>query len=189
MEHVEFEDFTALEGEGFLLDDPELEMDFLTQLKQTEVVPGIVKYSLKVPKNVPLVAADSHIAAQVVHRTIQGEFTRANNNNWHMGRKLKLGGLNDRELVLCVKTMCPEEISYFKIDRHILDQNEEGQEMLTDVERKRLESGKLKDGYYRIEIKEETKVKTNPVGPLNLESQLKAIQDNKTVGNCDIFVV
>lgn len=183
VEAIEFEDYSELEGELLAYD---MDLSFLDKLQKSEIMKGITKYVLKVPKDVPLVEADSHISCMRHHRTKEGCWEKPNNANWQQGRKVKLLGQGEAELVACLKSMRLDEISYFLVDRAVLDQDlpDLESETLTPEEKKKLKADRLLDGYHRLQIVEEKKIKKNETGVSeSVESRLKHIQDLKTSGN------
>lgn len=182
---IEYDDFSDIEV-GPPEQTYEMDMSLLEKLPQSDVMEGIKKFGLKVPKHEPLVEGDSHISCQLHHRTREGCWEKPNNTNWQQGRKIKLAGQGDAELVACLKTMKPFEIAYFLIDRNTLDKTLPNldSETLTPQEKKKLKSDRLLDGYYRIEIVEEKKIKRNEPGVSeSLEDRLAHIRACKTNGN------
>lgn len=181
---VENIDMLAMEHE-FLPGDIE-DMEFIAKLPKSEVKLGIDKYTLLRSGDVSEVEPDSRIKLMRHHYTRDGGFIKANNPNFQSGMKLKLGGLGNEEIVACVKTMKAGEISYFFVQRDVLDRDEviENPELLTDAEKKRIAGNKLIDGYHRIEVVEEEKIKKNIAGVSeSVESRLDHIASQKEAGN------
>ena len=117
-----FDDYTSFEPD-FLFADAE--MNFFDKLPETsEVKPGITKWIIKAPKQRKVVEPNSRVSVSKLHWTYEGMWEKKNNPNYQSEQKLKLGGESDQELVECVRTMCPGEISYFKIERSKLDADE-----------------------------------------------------------------
>jgi hypothetical protein len=180
---VEYDDYSELEGELLTY---QMDLEFLGKLPKEEIRPGITKFILKQPKSLPLVEPDSHISCMKHHRTKEGCWEKLNNISYQQGRKVKLAGQGDAELVECLKTMKPNEISYFLIEREILDKTlpDLNSEVLTPQEKKRFTSDRLLDGYNRLEVVEETKIKRNETGVSeSVEDRLAHIATCKVNGN------
>lgn len=182
---MESTDIDRIDAEpDFLAAD--MDTSFIHTLPKSEVIPGISKFVIKRAGEGDIVEGDSRVKLMRHHYTREGDFIKVNNPNFQTGMKLKLGGLGNEELVACVKTMKPSEISYFLIERDVLDKDEikENPDLLTDAEKKRLSSNKLLDGYYRVEIVEEEKIKKNVAGVSeSVESRLDHIASQKEAGN------
>lgn len=161
-------------------------MGFLDKLPKTEVIPGITKYTLKVDESVPIVEFDSHISCMRHHRTREGCWEKPNNVNYQQGRKVKLAGQGDAELIACLRTMRLGEIAYFFVERDLLDKTlpDLNSETLTADEKKKLASDRMLDGYNRLEIVDEKKIQRQVAGVSeSIEDRLKHIATCKSTAD------
>ena len=170
--------------------DYEIDMSFLQKLRKVEVVPGITKYEMKVPADTPIVEPDSHVKVMKQHRNREGELVKANNPNFCTPYKFKLASPNnDQEMIACLRTMKLEEISFFFIDREILDKNAPNPEYLSEADKKKLQKENLLDGCYRFHLVTEEKIKkpSQPGLKKTQELALEEVKAFKTKGN-ELFI-
>lgn len=166
--------------------DYQVDLAFLQKLRKVEVAPGITKYEMKVPAGTPVVEPDSHVKIMKQHRNREGELIKANNPNFNQAAKFKLASPNsDQEMIKCLKTMRLEEISFFFIDREVLDQSAPNPETLSEAEIKKLNKENLLDGCYRFHLVSEEKIikPTQPGQKKTPEIALADIQMFKSKGN------
>jgi hypothetical protein len=168
------------------LNSCEMDMSFLSQYEKKEIVPGITKYCYKVPQEAAVVEEDSHVHVYRQHRTKEGEYLKPNNPNERQGLKIKLGGEGHKELVMCLKTMRPDEVSYYLVDRATLDKDEPklDPELMTAEEKKKDASNKMMDGYHRLHLATETKIQKNAKGVSETpEMRLNTLAEIKKLAN------
>ena len=166
--------------------DYQVDMGFLQMLRKVEVAPGITKYEMRVPAGTPIVEPDSHVKIMKQHRTRDGELIKANNPNFNTPAKFKLGSPNsDQEMIKCLRTMRLEEISFFFIDRELLDKEAPNPEYLSEAEIKKLQKENLLDGYHRFHLVSEDKIikPSQPGLKKTPEMALTEIQAFKAKGN------
>lgn len=164
------------------MNDYQWDMEFLQKLPKQEIIPGINKYSMKVPKDVPVVESDSRLRVMKWHRDRNGEEVKKMFSL--NGFKYKLASVKNEEILDCLRTMRENEISYFEINREELDKQDPDHTKLTESELKDLLKTKQPDGFIRISLEEEEKIKKNIKGVTpTLEISLEEIKGCKNTGN------